>query len=126
MNEVSITINGTRYDSVEDNDNDIDICKRCAMHDYCSRLDGAVICSAFCLKTNERFKVIKDNIKDNPKAKGNLKVQIEFADGSSRCYHIGSLDEIIAYEWATLINIDGVKETINTKNIKTIREAKFV
>ena len=126
MNKVSITVDGTRYDSVEDNGDDIDICKRCAMHDYCFRLDGAVICSAFCLKMNERFKVVKDNVKDNPEAKGNLKVQIEFTDGSSRCYHIGSLDEIIADEWVTLINIDGVKETINTSNIKTIREAKFV
>ena len=126
MNKVSITVDGTRYDSVEDNGDDIDICKRCAMHDYCCRLDGAVICSAFCLKMNERFKVVKDNVKDNPEAKGNLKVQIEFTDGSSRCYHIGSLDEIIADEWVTLINIDGVKETINTSNIKTIREAKFV
>lgn len=126
MNKVSITVDGTRYDSVEDNGDDIDICKRCAMHDYCFRLDGAVICSAFCLKMNERFKVVKDNVKDNPEAKGNLKVQIEFTDGSSRCYHIGSLDDIVANEWVTLINIDGVKETINTSNIKTIREAKFV
>ena len=122
MNKVSITINGTRYDSVEDNDNDIDICKRCALNDYCIRLDEVVLCNLFGMGINENFKAVKDN----PKAKGNLKVQIEFADGSSRCYHIGSLDEIIAYEWATLINIDGVKETINTKNIKTIREAKFV
>lgn len=126
MNKVSITIDGTRYDSVEDNDNDIDICKRCAMHDYCFRLDGAVICNAFCLKMNERFKAVKDIIKGNPEDKGNLKVQIEFVDGSSRCYHIGSLDDIIAHEWVTIISIDGVKETINTKNIKTIREAKFV
>ena len=35
MNKVSITINGTRYDSVEYNDNEIDICKRCALNDYC-------------------------------------------------------------------------------------------
>ena len=126
MNKVSITINGTRYDSVEDNDNDIDICKRCALNDYCIRLDEMVLCNLFGMEINEKFKAVKDNVKDNPKAKGNLKVQIEFTDGSSRCYHIGSLDEIIADEWVTLINIDGVKETINTSNIKTIREAKFV
>lgn len=126
MNEISITINGTRYDSVEDNDNDIDICKRCALNDYCIRLDEVVLCSLFGMEINENFKAVKDNIKDNPKAKGNLKVQIEFTDGSSRCYHIGSLDDIVANEWVTIINIDGVKETINTKNIKTIREAKFV
>ncbi|MEE0975325.1 MAG: hypothetical protein UH853_06410 [Muribaculaceae bacterium] len=126
MNKVSITINGTRYDSVEDNDNDIDICKRCALNDYCIRLDEVVLCNLFGMEINENFKAVKDNIKDNPKGKGNLKVQIEFTDGSSRCYHIGSLDEIIADEWVTLINIDGVKETINTSNIKTIREAKFV
>jgi hypothetical protein len=74
--------------------------------------------------------VIKDNIKDNPKDnpenKGYIKVQIEFVDGSSRCYHIGSLDDIVANEWVTIINIDGYAETINTSNIKTIREAKFV
>lgn len=128
MNKVSITINGTRYDSVEDNDNDIDICKRCALNDYCIRLDEVVLCTLFGVEINERFKAVKDigKGKGNPEGKGNIKVQIEFTDGSSRCYHIGSLDEIIADEWVTLINIDGVKETINTKNIKTIREAKFV
>lgn len=30
------------------------------------------------------------------------------------------------YDWVAIPNIDGVIETINTKNIKTIREAKFV
>lgn len=122
MNKVSITIDGTRYDSVEDNGNDINICKRCALNDYCIRLDEVVLCSLFGMEINERFKAVKDNVK----GKDNLKVQIEFTDGSSRCYHIGSLDDIVANEWITLINIDGVKETINTKNIKTIREAKFV
>ena len=126
MNKVSLTINGTRYDSVEDKGKDIDICKRCALHDYCIRLDEVVLCSLFGMEINENFKAVKDIIKANPKAKGNLKVQIEFTDGSSRCYRIGSLDDIIAHEWVTIISIDGVKETINTKNIKTIREAKFV
>lgn len=132
MNKVSITINDTRYDSVEDNDDDIDICKRCAMHDYCCRLDGAVICSAFCLKTNERFKVIKDIIKDNPENKGYIKVQIEFVDGSSRTYKtrqrnmVGVLELMADKDYLVLDNIDGYAEIINISNIKTIREAKFV
>lgn len=128
MNKVSITINGTRYESVEDNGKgkDIDICKRCALHDYCIRLDEVVLCSLFGMEINENFKAVKDIIKDNPEAKGNLKVQIEFTDGTSRYYHIGSLDDIVANEWVTLISIDGVAETINISNIKTIREAKFV
>lgn len=126
MNKVSITINGTRYDSVEDNGDGVDICKRCALNGYCIRLDEVVLCNLFGMGINEKFKAVKDIGKGNPEGKGNIKVQIEFTDGSSRCYHIGSLDDIVANEWVTLINIDGVKETINTSNIKTIREAKFV
>lgn len=122
MNKVSITVDGTRYDSVEDNGDDIDICKRCALNDYCIRLDEMVLCNLFGMEINEKFKAVKDN----PEAKDNLKVQIEFTDGSSRCYKTHSIDDIIVSDWVDIPNIDGVKETINTRNIKTIREAKFV
>lgn len=125
MNKVSITINGTHYELMPE-DNTYDICSMCDLKEYCDLAEETTLCAIFGITQFEIFKAVKDIIKDNPKAKGNLKVQIEFADGSSRCYHIGSLDDIVANEWVTLINIDGVKETINTSNIKTIREAKFV
>lgn len=121
MNEISITINGTRYELMPEDDT-FDICTKCDLKEYCDKAEETTLCAIF---GNTHFKVFKA-VKDNPKAKGNLKVQIEFTDGSSRCYHIGSLDDIVANEWVTLISIDGVKETINTSNIKTIREAKFV
>lgn len=121
MNEISITINGTRYELMPEDDT-FDICTKCYLKGYCDKIEEATLCGIFGITQFEVFKAVKDN----PKSKGNLKVQIEFTDGSSRCYHIGSYDEIVAYEWATIINIDGVKETINTSNIKTIREAKFV
>lgn len=125
MNEVSITINGTRYELMPEDDT-YDICAKCDLKEYCDKAEGTTLCAIFGIMRFEVFKAVKDIIKDNPEDKGNLKVQIEFVDGSSRCYHIGSLDDIIAHEWVTIISIDGVKETINTKNIKTIREAKFV
>lgn len=121
MNKVSITINGTRYELMPEDDT-FDICTKCDLKGYCDKIEEATLCNIFGITQFEVFKAVKDN----PEDKGNLKVQIEFVDGSSRCYRIGSLDDIVANEWVTLINIDGVKETINTKNIKTIREAKFV
>lgn len=115
MNKVSITINGTRYELMPEDDT-FDICTKCDLKGYCDLAKETTLCAIFGNPHFEVFKVVKDNIK----------VQIEFTDGSSRCYHIGSLDDIVANEWVTIINIDGVKETINTSNIKTIREAKFV
>lgn len=125
MNKVSITINGTRYELMPEDDT-FDICTKCDLKEYCDKIEGATLCEIFGITQLEVFKAVKDNPEDNPEAKGNLKVQIEFTDGSSRCYHIGSLAEVIAHKWATLINIDGLAEIINTSNIKTIKEAKFV
>lgn len=122
MNKVSITINGTRYEFIPEDTYTFDICTKCDLKEYCDKAEETTLCAIF---GNTEFEVFKA-VKDNHEGKGNLKVQIEFTDGSSRCYHIGSLDDIVANEWVTLINIDGVKETINTSNIKTIREAKFV
>lgn len=126
MNKVSITINGTRYELMPEDDT-FDICTKCYLKGYCDKIEEATLCNIFGITQFEVFKAVKDTT-NVPKDKPNrtINVQIEFTDGSSRCYHIGSLDEIIADEWVTLINIDGVKETINTSNIKTIREAKFV
>lgn len=125
MNKISITINGTRYELMPEDDT-YDICTKCDLKEYCDKAEETTLCAIFGIMRFEIFKAVKDIIKDNPEGKGNLKVQIEFVDGASRCYHIGSLDDIVANEWVTIINIDGVKETINTSNIKTIREAKFV
>ena len=121
MSKVSITINGARYELMPEDDT-FDICTKCDLKEYCDKAEETTLCAIFGNTHFEIFKAVKDNVKD----KDNLKVQIEFTDGSSRCYHIGSLAEVIAHKWVTLINIDGVKETINTSNIKTIREAKFV
>lgn len=121
MNKVSITIDGTRYELMPENKT-FDICTKCDLKEYCDKVEETSLCAIFGNTEFEVFKAVKDNVK----GKDNLKVQIEFTDGSSRCYHIGSLDDIVANEWVTLISIDGVKETINTSNIKTIREAKFV
>lgn len=121
MNKVSITINGTRYELMPEDDT-FDICTKCDLKEYCDKAEETTLCAIF---GNTHFEVFKA-VKDNPEAKDNLKVQIEFTDGSSRCYKTHSIDDIIVSDWVDIPNINGVKETINTKNIKTIREAKFV
>ena len=130
MNKVSITINGTRYELMPE-ENEVDVCNRCALQHYCNKIWGTSLCAVFGNEHLEVFKAVKDNVKDTknvPKEESNrtINVQIEYTDGTSRYYRIGSLDDIIANGWVTLTNIDGVKETINTKNIKTIREAQYI
>lgn len=126
MNEVSITINGTRYELMPEDDT-FDICTKCYLKGYCDKIEETTLCAIFGNDFNEVFKIVKDNaIVPNAEAKHTMNVQIEFIDGTSRCYKTHSIDDIIVSDWVDIPNIDGVKETINTKNIKTIREAKFV
>ena len=126
MNKVSITINGTRYELMPENKT-FDICTKCDLKEYCDKAEETTLCAILGITLFEVFKAVKDTTnvpKDNQNR--TINVQIEYTDGTSRYYRIGSLDDIVANDWLTITNIDGVKETINTKNIKTIREAQYI
>lgn len=67
MNNISLIINGTRYDAVDSRDCDCD-CDECALRHTCSRVDseqnGAF--TGFCasmLGECRHFEMIKDNTK---------------------------------------------------------------
>ena len=74
MNEVSIIINGVRYDAVEMNVIRPNICRVCELSEWCFRYNDAdSICDIFELSNVVFKKVLKDETKDLPK-------QIEYYD----------------------------------------------
>ena len=55
MNEVSIIINGVRYDAVETDCSINNICKSCDLTTFCDEIPGFLsLCDVFNIKENDR------------------------------------------------------------------------